>query len=113
MDFSCKIGLPGSARPGLIQLVAGNGDGDASGDGGLASKAGLPFPFGLAARVDEMTLYISSGDQVRMVNLRMMLLEEPLSKDVKSPRRTPLLQATSQQDDPATNLNMEFLFQGE
>ena len=72
-----KVGLPGSTRPGLVELVAGNGKSETTGDGGQASKAGVPSPVGLAVSTDGRMLYISSygGHRIRAVDLKTQIIK--------------------------------------
>jgi sugar lactone lactonase YvrE len=56
---------------GVASTVAGNGKGEASGDGGLATQAGLGQPFGVAVTADGTTLFVSdrAGHRVRRIDL--------------------------------------------
>ncbi len=52
---------------GIINTIAGNGQGDYSGDGGPATQAGIEFSTGIAVGPDS-SVYISSYDRVRRVS---------------------------------------------
>ena len=56
---------------GVISTVAGDGAGVSSGDGGLATRAGLVEPNGLAVAPDGSALYIAdvAGHRVRVIDL--------------------------------------------
>jgi sugar lactone lactonase YvrE len=55
------------AATGIINTVAGSGEGESSGDGGVASNANLGFPFGLA--FDQAgNLYVSGNSRIRKID---------------------------------------------
>ncbi len=61
---------------GTDTIVAGNGQLGFSGDGGLATKAELHALFSLAVDSKE-NLYISDGDEIRMVNANGIITKVP------------------------------------
>ena len=62
---------------GQIDTVAGDGTGQYSGDGGLAAKAGMVEPNGLALSPDQTKLFITdvAGHRVRVVDLGSGMIE--------------------------------------
>ncbi len=55
--------------PGIIETFAGNGKSRSTGDGKIATKAGLPLPVGLAVDPQGQYLYFaeSGSDRIRRV----------------------------------------------